>query len=262
MNRIWIAVGLAAIFVWAYSPPGALAQCCGGGSHGKPPKGEKEKPEGQEPDTATPKDVKLPTCPVTDQPVDFSIKTMTKDGPVYFSSKECVKKFDDHPKAYADKIAEQRAALAKLERIQVACPVTGDPIDGKNFISVDGQQIDFCSKDCSAKYSAKPEKYKASLEGSYTYQTRCPVMNGKITPTVFTDLPSGQRIYLCCKGCDGKVQEDPAKYAAALARQGINIDAAKTKDAKSKSGEKDQGKAKSEKKDPDQGKHEHGGGRP
>ena len=99
--------------------------------------------------------------------------------------------------------------------------------DGKTFVMVEGKGVSFCCKGCVAEYETEPAKYAAKLEASYTYQTRCPVMGGKIDPAAYTDLPTGERIYLCCPSCGDKLRKDPAKYAPKLAAQGINIDVAK-----------------------------------
>jgi YHS domain-containing protein len=174
-------------------------------------------------------EAKLPLCPVMGESIDFSVKSMTDDGPVYFCCKMCVKKFEKQPSKYSEKAAEQKAALAKMPRVQVTCPLSGEPIDKKMFVEVDGKKVYTCCGDCKSKYAADPAKYAAKLAASYTYQTKCPVMGGDINPTVFGDLPSGQRIYYCCPACDEKLKKDPAKYAAKLAEQGIKLD---TKEAK------------------------------
>lgn len=167
----------------------------------------------------------LPKCPVMGDPVDFSVKTMTKDGPVYFCCPMCIEKYKKTPDKYADEVKEQRKALAKLPKVQVTCPVSGEPVDSKVSIEQkDGKKVYFCCKDCVKKYEADPSKYAASLAGSYTYQTRCPVMGETIDPKAFIKLKTGETIYFCCKGCDKKFLKDPAKYAPNLESQGIQID--------------------------------------
>jgi hypothetical protein len=161
MNRLNAAVGIALALTWTGA---ALAQH----EHGQ--HGQAEKPQ-----QAEPKESKLPLCPLMGEPVDFTVKTMTDEGPVYF-----------------------------------------------------------CCKDCIPKYEKDPAKYRAKLEASYTYQTKCPVSGDKIDPTAFTDLPTRQRIYLCCAGCGEKLLNDPAKYAPKLAEQGVNVDVKKLKGEKPK----------------------------
>ena len=173
------------------------------------------------------KEPKLPACPVSGEPVNFLVSTMTADGPVYFCCKDCIKTFEADPAKYAEKITAQRQMLKKMDRIQVTCPVTGEPIDGKSSALVNGKKIEFCCKDCVSAFEKDPAKYKAKLEASYTYQTKCPVTGEKINPLRFVDLPSGQRVYLCCPGCMPKFKKDPAKYAPQLGAQGIKIEVKK-----------------------------------
>lgn len=156
--------------------------------------------------------------------MDFSVRTMTADGPVYFCCPGCVDKFRKNPAKYAEKVAAQRAALKKLERVQVTCPVTGKPIDGKTSAVIGGQRVSFCCPGCVARYRDDPGKHRAQLEASYTYQTRCPVMGGQIDPTSYTDLPTGQRVYFCCAGCEARLLADPDKYVPNLVKQGVKID--------------------------------------
>jgi YHS domain-containing protein len=219
VRRLTGALALALVLTWSAT---AYAQQQGGKSEPAPPAA---------------KDVKLPTCPVSGEAVDFTVKTMTADGPVYFCCPDCIKPFEAEPAKYAEKVAAQRAMLKKMERIQVTCPVMGEPIDGKTFATVGGEKIAFCCPNCVASYEKEPAKYKAKLEASYTYQTKCPVTGEKINPLRFVDLPAGQRIYLCCPACGPKLLKEPVKYAPQLAAQGIKIDVKKLEAGESK-GEK------------------------
>jgi YHS domain-containing protein len=172
---------------------------------------------------------KPPLCPVMNEPVDFAIKTMTDEGPVYFCCSMCIRKFEQDPAHYADKVARQREQLRARERIQATCPISGKPVDKDVYVEKDGEKVYFCCVDCKPKYKANPGKHHARLEASYTYQTRCPVMGGKISPTVFTDLPTGERVFFCCRGCDRKFLADPDKYVKNLEKQGVHINVKRLK---------------------------------
>jgi YHS domain-containing protein len=176
----------------------------------------------------------LPKCPVMGEAIDFAVKTMTKDGPVYFCCAGCIKKLEKDPKKYAEEVADQRAALAKMERVQVSCPVSGRPVDKKLTAKIDGQTIAFCSETCLTEYEKSPAKFKAKLEDSFTYQARCPITGDKIDPTAYSDLSTGQRIYFCCKNCGPTFLKDPAKYVSKLKEQGVNIDLKKLKSSADK----------------------------
>ena len=232
------AATCAAIIFWAFSPVLAWGQ------HHEQHGQDTKKPD-SDPKTGGPAKG-LPRCPVMDEPVDFTVKTMTNDGPVYFCCDMCIPKFRKDPQKYAEKVTVQRAALAKLYRVQVSCPVDGKIVDGKISANVGGPTIAFCSKECQAKYEKAPGDFKAKLADSYTYQTVCPISGKKIQPNIFTDLSTGQRIYFCCPDCSAKLLKDPAKYVPKLAEQGVNIDPEKVTAGA--------GKPKKH----DHGEHEHG----
>jgi YHS domain-containing protein len=164
-------------------------------------------------------------CPVTGEPINLAISTRTSDGPVFFCCEGCVKKFNDFPRKFAPKVAAQRKAMASRAKVQVICPVTEEPVDGKSFVETENGKVSLCCKGCVKKYKRSPQKYAAALANSYTYQTMCPVMGGEIDPTVFTKTAKGVNIYFCCAGCDKKFTSDPQKYIPKLAGQGFTVEA-------------------------------------
>jgi len=191
----------------------------------------------------TPQDVKavsVPKCPVSGEAVNFYVSLATDEGPVYFCCPDCIAKYKAKPKDYAEKVAEQRKALEKLERVQVTCPVSGEAVNEKVFTEKGGKKVYFCCKDCQAKYEADPAAYKAKLAASYTYQTHCPVMGEPIDPKSFADLPGKQRVYFCCMACEKKILAEPEKYAPKMAAQGYKLDVEKIK----KGGSEKKGDAK------------------
>jgi len=56
-------------------------------------------------------------------------------------------------------------------------------------------------------------------------QTTCPVMGGKVNNELHVDA-EGYRIYVCCKGCIGKVKADPDKYIKQMKEAGVEIEKA------------------------------------
>lgn len=173
----------------------------------------------------------LPSCPIMGEPINLAVSTPTDDGPVYFCCKGCIKKYKADPEKYAVDFAKQRKALAKMPKVQVKCPVTGEPNDPDVYTEHNGQKVSFCCEGCLSKYTADAGKYKANLANSYTFQTRCPVMDEEITPNTFTELPSGETIYYCCKGCSKKMMANPEKYVSKLMKQGYSISVDKFKKA-------------------------------
>jgi len=170
---------------------------------------------------------KLPNCPVMGEEIDFSVSTDTKDGPVYFCCPKCIRKFNENPSKYSEEVGEQRTVLASMPKVQVKCPVSGEPIDPTAFAEVGGKKIYACCNKCAAKIKADPKKYSAALAGSYTYQAVCPVSGEEISATAFSELPTGQTVYFCCNKCKKSFLETPAKYTDALAKQGVHVDAKK-----------------------------------
>lgn len=99
---------------------------------------------------------------------------------------------------------------------QKTCPVTGKPVKADVSTTVDGQPVKFCCPSCIDKYKGKPNKYAPALYKQLypqRIQVKCPVMGGEVDPDVFIEH-NGEKVSFCCKGCDGKFEKDPAKYAA------------------------------------------------
>ncbi len=170
-----------------------------------------------------------PTCPVSGKPADLARKLATDDGAVYFCCGGCEKAYKADPAKYADKVAEQRKALAAMDRVQVICPLSGKPANPKVFAEVNWEKVAFCCEGCKGKYEADPAKYQARLDASYSYQTLCPVMDEAISPKAFVDLADGRRIYFCCQECEKELLKDPAKYAPKLEEQGVRAEPEKLK---------------------------------
>lgn len=208
-----------------------------------------DKPAQESKEKVTAKQVK---CPVSGDPVDFRFSVMTDIGPVYFCCPKCPKEFTADTKKYEMKVKEQQELLAKLPKVQVACPVSGKPIDKEQFVEKDGQRVYFCSAKCTTEYKADPAEFKAKLMGCYTYQTHCPVTGEEIDPTASAELPDGNRVYYCCMACDPKVRAEPAKYVKKLEEQGTYIDAKKIA-AAGKAGKAEKPEAKDKESEP---KHE------
>jgi len=168
---------------------------------------------------------KLPSCPVTDEPINLSVSTPTDEGPVFFCCDGCIPKYKADPAKFATKVAAQRKALASRPKIQVICPVSGEPVDQDTFIDGVGKKVYFCCEGCRGKYKRNPQQYAAALANSYTYQTKCPVTDEEIDPAAFTTTAGGANIYFCCKGCDKKFFKNPKKFAPSLVAQGFTFDA-------------------------------------
>ncbi len=167
-----------------------------------------------------------PPCPVCGEPVNFAIRIKRTDGLVHFSSMACIDEFRRDPEAHAEMVEMQREMLRYRPRIQVRCPIRGDPISKRRYTDRFGERVYFCSAcgACPGMYEEDPERYKAALAASYTYQTRCPVSGCEINPKAYTELGGGRRIYFCSRGCRRQYGKAPELFAANLAAQGVVID--------------------------------------
>ena len=54
-------------------------------------------------------------------------------------------------------------------------------------------------------------------------QELCPVLGGKVNPSVFADY-EGRRIHFCCPACVARFMEEPAKYMKEMQSQGIPLE--------------------------------------
>jgi len=174
-------------------------------------------------------DSKLPLCPVTGEAASYFVSAQTADGPVYFCCKGCVKKFKKNSAKYATGVERQRAVLAKLPKVQVTCPVSGETVDPEVTLDHNGEKVAFCCKKCRDKFKSYTGRFAAKLAASYTYQTKCPIMGEEIDPAAFTQFSTGERVYYCCPKCANKLIAAPAKYNDKLVAQGVNIDWDKAK---------------------------------
>jgi len=179
-------------------------------------------------DAKTPK-VVMPECPIMGEPVNFLVHTDTADGPVYFCCGMCIGKYKKDSEKYAKSVIAQRAAVAKLPKVQVSCPISGHAVDKAVSVDYKGEKVHFCCKECPAKFQKEPAKYATKLAASYTHQTKCPVGDEAIDPASSVTLKNGDKIYFCCDKCIKSFEKDVAKYAPKLEAQGYSVKAADLK---------------------------------
>lgn len=69
----------------------------------------------------------------------------------------------------------------------------------------------------------QPGKGAHGVKGQHAKaQTTCPVMGGAVDRDLYVEK-DGRRIYLCCKGCIGKVEADFDKYAKKIEARGETV---------------------------------------
>ncbi|MCO6438615.1 MAG: hypothetical protein J5J06_16100 [Phycisphaerae bacterium] len=165
----------------------------------------------------------LPKCPVGGGPVNFAHRVSAPDGPIYFCCEHCMEQFHAAPSTFNAKIELQRKELDHLPRIQVSCPISGDPPDPAIYVESPAGRIFFCSPNCRDKYVASPAEYAGAVASSFWYQTKCPVDEKQIDPTIRATLPSGETVYVCSQRCHDELMQNTVEYAPGLALQGIRL---------------------------------------
>lgn len=171
----------------------------------------------------SPRDPHLPRCPVGGMPVNFAVRSQTNDAPVFFCCEHCIDKFVANPEDYAEGVRKQREFLAKMPRVQVRCPVSGEPSAADIVMENRVETVRFCSEECRTEYREDPSQYRTSLLSSYSYQVTCPVSGHGIHPAFVVSLSGGEDVYLCSQECRETFRRDPTSFADRLAAQGLRI---------------------------------------
>jgi len=161
------------------------------------------------------------TCPVSGKPAIESSFVEMKDGSkVYFCCENCPKAYKADPKKFATKANRQLLETGQI--VEVACPLTGKPLNKEAMAEVGEADVHFCCKGCLAKFKAADEDAQlemvfgaAAMKKGFTHQTKCPVSGKPIDPEHFVEY-KGQKVYLCCPNCPKAFEADPEKFVAKL----------------------------------------------
>lgn len=137
---------------------------------------------------------------------------------VYFCCPNCPKAFKADEKKFATKAHAQFAATKQI--VQVACPLSGGPVDESKTEEVAGVKVGFCCEKCQGKVAAATGDDKvalvfAKLDKGFTSQTKCPVSGKAIDASKSVEY-KGKKVYFCCGNCPAAFETDPAKFEAKL----------------------------------------------
>ena len=165
----------------------------------------------------------LPSCPIGGGPVNFAHRVTTTDGPVFLCCHHCMDRYRSDPAAFTAQVKAQRKSVASLDRVQVTCPVLGDPIDPTVTSDSTSGRITFCSNPCADAYEKNPRDFAEEFANSFWYQTKCPVDQQQISAAVSITLATSEKFYLCSVECREEFARDPGRYAAQLAQQGVRL---------------------------------------
>ncbi len=130
--------------------------------------------------------------------------------------------------ATASLYAETSQAPEEKEEVklqpQTTCPIMGGAINEKQYVDHEGKRIFVCCPPCKAKVEADFAEAveKLAEEGQGPAQANCPIMKRMtVTPSSRYVDHEGQRIYVCCGGCVGRVKADPEAALKTLKEQGV-----------------------------------------
>jgi YHS domain-containing protein len=159
------------------------------------------------------------TCPVSGKPAkEAAVVGIDKDLKVYFCCENCPKAFKKNPEKFDMQV--RRQLLETGQMVQVACPISGQPVNEKTLVEVGEAKAGFCCEKCLAKYEAADDEHKlaimfADLPKAFTRQTMCPVSGKPINPKASVEH-QGKKVYFCCENCPKAFAADPAKYESKL----------------------------------------------
>jgi YHS domain-containing protein len=173
------------------------------------------------PDTAT-ADAQLPieaNCPVSGGAVNAE-HFVERDGKkIYFCCENCPAAFKADPDKFAAAVNYQLLQTAQM--VQVACPLSGGPLNPEAKVKVGTKNVTFCCENCQGKVAKMEQKEQIAtvfgdVSKGFTMQTECPLSGHAIAADQSVEH-EGQMIYFCCEDCVKAFKEDPAKYADKIA---------------------------------------------
>jgi YHS domain-containing protein len=161
------------------------------------------------------------TCPVSGKPAGESHMLALKNGDkVYFCCDNCPKAFEADRKKFRQKVNRQLAETGQI--VQVACPLTGKPVNKEVTVAMGETEVGLCCKNCLKKVEAADDDAKvkllfanAALKKGFTRQVLCPVSGKPINPQASVEY-EGEKVYFCCPNCPKAFEADPEKFVAKL----------------------------------------------
>jgi YHS domain-containing protein len=99
-------------------------------------------------DKKAPKEWKA-LCPVSGKAAVKSVSADYRGGKVYFCCPGCIAPFKKNTAKYAAKANEQLVVTGQAK--QVACPITGRPVNPAKSLEVGGVKVCFCCGGCQGK---------------------------------------------------------------------------------------------------------------
>jgi len=125
---------------------------------------------------------------------------------------------DDHSHAGHD----HGKGLTSHDQLKIAaqkiCPVMGKPLGSMGTpikMKIGEEELFLCCKACANKQVSR--EHWTTIHANFAKaQGTCPVMGKGISASSKWTVVNGQIFYICCPGCDKKIQADPKTYFAKL----------------------------------------------
>ena len=161
------------------------------------------------------------TCPVSGKPAGEDHVVELKNGDkVYFCCDNCPKAFKANRTKYNLQVKRQLVETDQV--VQVACPITGKPVNEETLVEVGEAKVGFCCEKCEAKYAKADDDgklkvlfAKGAFDKGFTRQTKCPV-SGKPIKAEHVVEYKDKKVYFCCPNCPAAFEKDPEKFVAKL----------------------------------------------
>ena len=113
-----------------------------------------------------------------------------------------------------------RAAEEEGNKKEVACPVSGKPINKEHSVAYKGAKVYFCCPNCpkafekdTAKFASKANHQLVMTEQAK--QVKCPI-TGQPTKEAQMVEVAGAKVHFCCPNCKGKVAKAEPKEQVEL----------------------------------------------
>jgi YHS domain-containing protein len=89
------------------------------------------------------------TCPVSGKAAIKDCHAEFNGGNVYFCCGNCLKAFNEDNTKFVAKANHQLVATKQAK--QVACPLSGQKLNDKTAVSINGVEVTFCCENCQGK---------------------------------------------------------------------------------------------------------------
>ncbi len=156
------------------------------------------------------------TCPVSGKPAVKDQAAKFKGKTVNFCCGNCKKAYTENRKKFTNAVYAQ--LLETKQITQVACPLSGGPLNADATVALGKTKVAFCCEKCQGKAKASEDVAKlvfASFDKGFTLQTKCPV-SGKPIAVDNKLSHNDKNVYFCCPNCPNAFKADPEKFVAKL----------------------------------------------